>query len=237
ITRLDTVVISHPHPDHTGALDAVFAEMPVGTVRIPRLPHPDEDGYAALLARTRAARVIGTASRGDPLGSAAVPGDAARAGATLLHPRRGFDARGNVNDESLVLRVDFGARRFLFPVDAEAAAEAALSAEDVRADVLKVPHHGSRTSSTPAFVARVAPEVAVVPVGRGNRYGHPHAAALASYRGARVYRTDRDGTVTIRTDGRSLHVDTNPPEAWRLRSVEPPRAPPATAATADRSTR
>ena len=230
ITRLDTVVISHPHPDHTGGLEAVFSELPVGTVRGPRGPLPGEDTYAALLAKPDARREWGMQSA-SPLFTLA-PGAthpsasmATRATVTPLHPPPTFAAAGNVNDESLVLRVRFGARRFLFTGDIEVAAEAALAGSELRADVLKVPHHGSRTSSSAAFVAAVAPSVAVVPVGRDNRYGHPHAAALAAYRGVRVYRTDRDGTVTVRTDGASLTVETDPPEAWRLRGRAAPVFP------------
>jgi competence protein ComEC len=217
VTRLDTVVISHPHPDHIGGLDAVFAEMPVDTVRIPRVPLAGEATYAATLAKTRAKRILGARSRGDPFATA------------LVHPLPGFFADDNVNDESLVLRFGLGRRHFLFAGDVEAAAERAIvgSGLDVRADVLKVPHHGSRTSSSPAFVAAVAPSIAVVPVGRANRYGHPHAAAMAAYRGTKVYRTDLDGSVTIRTDGETLEVTTDPPEPWRLRSRPAPDAPEA----------
>ncbi|MFZ5477496.1 MAG: ComEC/Rec2 family competence protein, partial [Myxococcota bacterium] len=194
------VVVSHPHPDHYGGLVPVLASIEVARVRAPRAARAGEDDYAALLAGHR----VEVAARDPPL---------------VLHPRPGWasPARDPVNDESLVVRVDHGRRRFLFPGDVEAAGEAALLDEDVRADVLKVPHHGSRTSSSPALVARVAPEVAVVSCGAGNTYGHPHPRALAAYRGTRLYRTDRDGNVVVRTDGERLDVTTTErPERWRL---------------------
>jgi len=95
--------------------------------------------------------------------------------------------------------------------DAEGAEEGdllALPRERLRADVLKVGHHGSRTSSSPAFLAAVAPEIAVVSVGARNRFGHPNPGTLGALDavGARVWRTDREGAVTVTTDGASLRV-------------------------------
>ncbi|HEX8794172.1 MAG TPA: MBL fold metallo-hydrolase, partial [Polyangiaceae bacterium] len=105
----------------------------------------------------------------------------------------------------------YGARSILFVGDAEHEEEETLLAtarDRLRADVLKVGHHGSRTSSTPAFLAAVAPREAVISAGCRNRFGHPHAVTLESLwrAGARVWRTDRDGAVTVTTDGASLDV-------------------------------
>jgi len=108
-----------------------------------------------------------------------------------------------------VLRVDYGDVRLLFAGDIEEEVEAALVERqasgkvDLRADVLKVPHHGSETSSSAAFLEAVRPRVAVVSVGRRNRFGHPSAEVLARYASlaTRLYRTDRDGAVRLWTDG------------------------------------
>jgi competence protein ComEC len=220
VRHLDAVVLTHPHPDHMGGLVPLLRELPVDTIRLPRLPLPGEAPYLDLLASTRARRILGA-------WSVATDGHLGGATFTSLHPPRAFDEDGNANDISLVLRVDYGARRFLFTGDIEAAAEASLlaSGADLRADVIKVPHHGSRTSSSTAFLAAVSPSVAVMGVGRENRYGHPHAEVTARYRGVDVYRTDRDGTVEVRTDGTSLTVTRSPPEAWRFRGVDVPVAP------------
>ena len=85
----------------------------------------------------------------------------------------------------------------------------ARAPEKLVADVLKVGHHGSATSSSPAFLAAVAPREAIISVGRRNRFGHPHPRTLAALAacGARVWRTDRDGAVTVTTDGRTLEVE------------------------------
>jgi competence protein ComEC len=108
----------------------------------------------------------------------------------------------------VVLSVSLGEVRFLLAGDIESRGEEALHAPP--ALVLKVPHHGSRTSSTPGFVARVAPRVAILSVGYRSPFGHPHPEVVARYlrAGVRVYRTDRDGTVRVSTDGRSLWVRT-----------------------------
>jgi competence protein ComEC len=116
------------------------------------------------------------------------------------------------NDYALVLRLDYGAASFLLTSDISGAAERALLARGapIDATVLKVAHHGARDSSTTAFLAAVRPAVAAVSVGARNPYRHPNPGALArlTAAGARVLRTDRDGTLLFETDGRSLSVTT-----------------------------
>jgi beta-lactamase superfamily II metal-dependent hydrolase len=131
----------------------------------------------------------------------------------VLAPCPGFDAARGPNDNSIVARFTYGTRAFLFVGDAEGAEEKDLlrSAPDrLRADVLKVGHHGSRTSSSRAFLSAVAPREAVISVGVRNRFGHPAPETLESLStaGARTWRTDRDGAVTATTDGRRLFMTT-----------------------------
>jgi competence protein ComEC len=116
------------------------------------------------------------------------------------------------NDNSFVLRIAYGRRAMLFEGDAEREEEGAIVARygaSLHADVLKVGHHGSKTSSTPALLRAVSPAFAVVSCGVRNRYGHPFPATLSALRdsGARVLRTDRSGAVTVTTDGVGLVVD------------------------------
>ncbi len=202
ILHLDRVILTHPHPDHDGGLASVLEALDVDELVVPRAPRlsgrgsgPSEVEYSRLLALARR------------VDFAELP-----APATLLHPLLSWTSRAHdpVNDESIVFRLDFGRRRFLFAGDVEADGEAELlqhHAAELHADVLKVPHHGSRTSSSWPFVTAVNPLVAVISCGEQNRFHHPNPAALAHYRGRRVYRTDRDGTIVVSTDGSDLQVD------------------------------
>jgi competence protein ComEC len=123
----------------------------------------------------------------------------------VLWPPVGFETE-ELNDTSLVLRVTYRHVSLLFTGDSEAPVhEALMAAGDLRADVLKVPHHGSKTTD-PEFFAVVSPSVAVISVGTGNAFGHPHADTLAALQGTRLFRTDQDGRVTIRSDGRTIRV-------------------------------
>jgi competence protein ComEC len=214
IRRLDALVVSHPHPDHISGLLAVARALPVAHVYAPRPPRTGEDAYLALLGAARAPRTYAV-PRSSPMVRTG------RATARLLHPPVDFlgaDPRA-VNDESLVLRVGFAGRSVLLPGDVESAGEAALIRGTPRADVLKIAHHGSRTSSGPAFLAAVAPEIAVISCGSPNPYGHPHPSVLRALRarGTRIYRTDTDGNVTVRLDSAGVHVSTSDaPARWRL---------------------
>jgi competence protein ComEC len=116
------------------------------------------------------------------------------------------------NDDSIVLRVRYGARCFLLTGDIERGAESSLVAaeDDLRCDVVKVAHHGSKTSSTAPFVNATRPAYAVVSVGLDSPFGHPDAAVVTRWRaaGAEVLQTGRRGTISFSTDGRDLRVET-----------------------------
>jgi competence protein ComEC len=153
----------------------------------------------------------------DAIDRAGVPYREATAGARIdlgggavlevLAPREASFA-GDVNDASLVLRLTYGEASFLLTGDIEARGEELLlsSGAALESTVLKVAHHGSLTSTTPAFAQAVAPRVAVVSVGEDNRYGHPAPAVLERLGDAAVLRTDQHGTVRIKTDGERLWV-------------------------------
>ena len=182
VRHLDRVVATHAEHDHIGALPGVLAGLSVGGLHIAGLA-----GYAPLLAEAL------------PRGIEVVDDPARR-----VHP--GEDAyRWAPNDRSLVVQVEAFGWRALLMGDVEAEAEAELASWIGPAHILKVAHHGSDTSSIPAFVDAVQPRLAVAQVGRHNRYGHPHADVMRRMHqaGARVWRTDRSGTVqlALRRDG------------------------------------
>lgn len=203
--RIDVLVISHPHPDHYGGMHALLDAFEVGEVWDSGQADAEqpEGEVAALLAhaRRRGAKVRSPA---ELCGRAHAFG---RARAQVRWPCPEYDAGWDPNDNSLVVELAFAGRRVLFTGDVERHAEAALAEQaSLKAiDVLKVAHHGSRTSSAPPLLERLRPRIAVASMGRHNRYGHPHADVWERLE-ARVpcpYRTDRHGgvIVTITQDG------------------------------------
>jgi competence protein ComEC len=127
----------------------------------------------------------------------------------VLWPDSSDPARAR-NDDSLVLRLEDGTDSYLLTGDIERAVERSILAngDEVAANFLKVPHHGGKTSSTPAFLHAVHPAIAAISVGEANPFGHPSADAIERIlaEGTRVFRTDRDGAVTVTTDGQSMSV-------------------------------
>jgi competence protein ComEC len=129
----------------------------------------------------------------------------------VLGPCPAFVPHRDANDNSLVLRISFGERAVLLTGDAEHLEEAELiraHGPRLRADLLKVGHHGSRTSSTPAFVAAVNPAVSTISCGVRNRFGHPHAETLEALgrKGVLALRLDRTGSVIWQTDGKGVEL-------------------------------
>ncbi len=202
VRRIEVFVLSHAHRDHVGGGASLVARFPVGLALDPGEPFA-ESGYDAWL-ETLAAR--GSRWRVAEAGDAwALDGVTFR----VVHPPASWAHRGHdLNEDSIVLEVRYGAFRALLTGDAGFPAESALAvAGGGPVAVLKVGHHGSRGSTAEAFLAAVAPQAAVISVGR-NGYGHPAPLTLARLAAARVpvWRTDRDGTVRVVTDGRTFTV-------------------------------
>lgn len=212
IGRIDLFVLTHRHPDHYGGLASLARAMPIDELWEPgdeRTGPPSRGAAAGLLARI-AAR--GTRIRTAPELCAMAP---ARFGLSLrvLSPCPSRRPGASENDSSVVMRVTYGSRSFLFVGDAERAAETQLlegERASLRADVLKIGHHGSRTSTTPRFLEAVRPRLALISAGPGNRFGHPHEETLSTLGEAhvRVLRTDAMGALRITSDGHSLEVET-----------------------------
>ncbi len=210
--RIDLVAISHPHPDHylgLAALTVPIGELwsaaePDRATDVRRGPLPSFGELAAALA-ARGTRIVHP-----PLGLAR-----SQAGVELLvwAPRyqpiaggpvtSGADPVRTVNDNSLVIAIHYRGRALLFTGDLEAEGEELLvSAGIERADVVKVPHHGSPTSSSASLIAATRPSLAVISCGRGNTFGFPSRAVLARWQGAgaRIARTDSDGAISVVVD-------------------------------------
>jgi len=200
IRRIDLIVLSHPHPDHANGLASLVEQFEVGELWTNGQPTA-QPGTVALLAAAARRHVLVGAPRPIDLGGAAVA-------ARWPYDERGLfgtDAARGENDNSLVVDVAWGGRHILFAGDLEAEGEAALLARagpSLTADVVKVPHHGSKTSSTAPFVAATHPRIAVISVGERNRWGFPNPGVMARWRaaGAELLRTDRQGGVTVTID-------------------------------------
>ena len=212
VDRLDYVIATHPDADHIGGLPEVLKAFPVEHLL---MSYMDEDNTPTSYSYERLLTVL--LERDIPV-TETMPGQQYSLGEAALDILGPADTFSETNNMSVVCRVTFGRRRFLLMGDAEKKAEKALlqSGTDVQADVLKVGHHGSQSSTGSAFLQAVSPAHAVISCGLGNRYGHPHPETLdqLQQQNMEVWRTDTDGTVVMTTDGTALTVAVeNPKEA------------------------
>jgi competence protein ComEC len=215
VARLDMLVVSHQDVDHSGGAASLLRTVPVGQLS------------TSLSGEQRAGWPIDAAAHTRcETGQRWVWDGVAF---SVLHPPPSayVDAGTRSNDLSCVLRIDSAHGSALIPGDIEAVSEAALVAavgRGLAADVLVVPHHGSRTSSTPAFVAAVEPRVAVFTPGYRNRFGHPRPEVVARYAAAARYRTDLDGALAIEFAPESSLRPTRARDTGRRYWHDPPLA-------------
>lgn len=208
-SHLAAMVLSHPHPDHFGGLVSTLPKLTVGELWDSGQGEDQGAGplYAALIttARSRGVSVV------RPRDLCGAPRTAGGATLEVLGPCPGYTPDAGANDNSLVLKISLGRRAALLVGDAEHEEERALVARfgpHLRADLLKVGHHGSRTSTGPELLAAVRPSVAAISAGVRNRFGHPHPRTLGALadHGIEVRRTDRGGTIVWETDGEEVRV-------------------------------
>lgn len=200
ITKIDYLVATHPHADHIAYLDEVISEFEIGRVIMPRVNHTSETYKDLLYAIQKKSLRVKTARAGIKLL------DTEDLDIDIVAPVE--DTYESLNDYSAVIKVTYKNKSMLFTGDAEELSESQITA-DVNADVLKVGHHGSSTSSSKTFLSMVSPDIAVISCGKDNEYGHPHREVLQSLnvRGAQTYRTDENGTVVVYCDGENLSVE------------------------------
>ncbi|TGC06978.1 competence protein [Methanolobus halotolerans] len=203
IEELDTVVATHAHADHIGGMPEVLNNFYVKQFIDSGNPHTTKTFENMLIAIDEKDIPFSLAEAGQTINldpSTTI---------TVLNPA---ELTGDINDDSVVLRITYGDVSFMFTGDAETHAEDNIVAAeyDIDSDILKVAHHGSVSSTSPDFLELVNPEVCIIMVGADNRYGHPHQEIIDRLNlfGCEIYRTDLDGNVVVKTDGREYSVET-----------------------------
>lgn len=206
IAELDYVIGTHPHADHIGGLDTVIDNFGIKTLFMPQKVHTTATFEEVIAAIENHDLSITAPKPGDtyPLGSGSF---------TILAPVK-EDYGEELNNWSIGIKLVHGSNSIVMCGDAEEEAEEDIcsSGLDISADVLKLGHHGSRTASGELFLKTVGPKYAIISCGRGNDYGHPHEETLKklSEAGILVFRTDTQGTIILKSDGKSLRFNVEP---------------------------
>ncbi|MCA1602917.1 MAG: ComEC/Rec2 family competence protein [Acidobacteria bacterium] len=206
LDRIDFIVATHAHADHIDGLNDVARNFDVRSALVARTPRKDPEFakfYHTATARGLPITVVGA---GDVLRFTGTT-------ATVLWPHARAKAETQSrNNDSIVLRLQFGERSILLTGDIESLAEAAMLSGDsgFPVDVVKVAHHGSKTSSTDGFVSASRPKFAIISVGQNSMFGHPHREVVKRWqnKGAEVLSTSKSGMITVTTDGEDLRLET-----------------------------
>jgi beta-lactamase superfamily II metal-dependent hydrolase len=203
ISKIDVVIGTHPDADHIGGLDKVIDNIPVDAIYMPKVQSNTKTYESLLISIKNKGLKVKTAKSG-------LSWDLdEHVHVDMLAPTRTYEDSNNM---SAVVKVAYGQTSFLLTGDSETVSEKDMvaSGADLKADVLLVGHHGSNSSTSAKFLKEVHPKYAVIQAGEGNSYGHPKPKILdrLQQQGVEVYRNDKQGTIEMASDGRSIHVAT-----------------------------
>ena len=208
--KLDYLVATHPHSDHIGSMSYIVRHMDIDAVYMPKVSTATKTYENLLDSISKKGLKIKTAIAGTRIL------DIDELEIVILAPVEIYE--DDLNNCSVILKITYKDRSFLLTGDAEKK-EFEDVYLDMSADVLKVAHHGSSTSTTEEILEKIKPEIAVISLGEDNEYGHPHKSTLKLLNNidCDIYRTDEDKTVKISTDGENLEIETNRPSIERAK--------------------
>ena len=205
IDDFEIVIATHPHEDHIGGMVDIFEKYDVEEFYMPNVTHTTKTFENMINAISKEGIKIKTIKEGMSfdLGQGA--------GIEVYSPI--YESYEEFNDYSPIMKLTFGETDLIFTGDAEYHAEEEVVAKyptDLKADVLKFGHHGSSTSSTKAFIESVSPDYGIISCGADNKYGHPHRETLDKITkyGIESYRTDKQGQITLTSDGKTISIKT-----------------------------
>lgn len=205
IEIIDVLILTHLHLDHTGGVTDIYDHFQVENLLLPGLSTFSEGIYSAQLAIDKMTR------KGKGVYSAE-DGMRFKLGEIEVEIVANYYDSDNENNRSLIIKALLDSKSFLFMADAESQTEKMLVAQnkDIDCDVLKVGHHGSSTSTIKDFLEIATPEIALISVGKKNIYNHPHnsTTALLKKFGCKIYRTDKDGSITVRVKRGKINIET-----------------------------
>lgn len=209
VTKLKYMIGTHPDADHIGGMDVVLYKFDCDTILMPS-ETKDTATYRDVVDTMKNKGYKNTLPE---VGKEYSLGEAIF---TILSPEKDYD---NSNDNSIAIRLVYGKKSFLLTGDAEEDAEKDMlqSGNLLKSDVYKAGHHGSKTASSEDFMKAVSPKYAVISCKEGNSYGHPHAATMNTFRamGIEVFRTDEQGTIVAKCDGKTITFNASPSDSWK----------------------
>lgn len=204
IKKLDYVIATHPHEDHIGNMSEIINKYEIGKFYAPKIEHNTrtfENMIKALKKKNLKINVIKEGTDTINLGK--------NTKITVYSPKaNGYGDKGDLNNYSPIMKITYGKNSFLFTGDAEKLEENYVLSKNynLKADVLKLGHHGSSTSTTDKFLKAVNPSIGIISCGIDNKYGHPHKETLKKLKkyNIKIYRTDKDGTIVLSSNGTDI---------------------------------